>query len=215
MNQKQELEETFKIMPIHSDLLEYWKKNTETEPVKKALRFLFLSNFTLLGKGNTLKYGTENAKSILIERLEECHRLINNVQFANLDFKKFIKSIHYRHDTDKNTAFIYADPPYLGTTNNYSHSFTEQDSTELFDCLIESGCKFAYSEFNHPFILQQAKQRGLNVITIGERQNLKNRCTEILITNYKTQQLQLFQPAATFEPGTLNSELRTLNFELC
>jgi len=41
------------------------------------------------------------------------------------------------------------------------------------------------AEFNNPFILNQAKERNLNVITIGERQNLKNRRTEILITNYK------------------------------
>ena len=48
MNQKEELEKAFYMMPIHSDLLEYWKKNQETEPIKKALRFLFLSNWTLL-----------------------------------------------------------------------------------------------------------------------------------------------------------------------
>jgi len=56
---------------------------------------------------------------------------------------------------------------------------------DLFDVLIEKGYKFAMSEFNHPFILEQAKQRNLNVIIIGERQNLKNRRTEILVTNYK------------------------------
>ena len=48
------------------------------------------------------------------------------------------------------------------------------------------------SEFDHPFILKQAKERNLNVIEIGERQNLKNRRTEILVTNYKTNQLNLF-----------------------
>ena len=46
MNQKEELDEAFYMMPIHSDLLEYWKKNKETEPIKKALRFLLMSNFT-------------------------------------------------------------------------------------------------------------------------------------------------------------------------
>ncbi len=45
MNQKEELEKAFYMMPIHSDLLEYWKKNKETDPIKKAIRFLFLSNF--------------------------------------------------------------------------------------------------------------------------------------------------------------------------
>ena len=33
MNRKTELEKAFKIMPIHSDLLDYWKKNEETEPI--------------------------------------------------------------------------------------------------------------------------------------------------------------------------------------
>jgi len=64
INKKQELIDTFYIMPIHSDLLEFWKKNTETEPIKKALRFLFLSNFTYLGMGDTLKVGTQNSKKI-------------------------------------------------------------------------------------------------------------------------------------------------------
>ena len=40
------------------------------------------------------------------------------------------------------------------------------------------------SEFDNEFILNQAKERGLNVIIIGEGKNLKNRRTEILITNY-------------------------------
>lgn len=48
------------------------------------------------------------------------------------------------------------------------------------------------SEFNHPFILDQAKERGLNVNIIGERQNLKNRRIEILITNYQNSQGSLF-----------------------
>ena len=48
-NHKEELERMVYEMPIHSDLLQYWKDNTETEPIRKALRFLFLSNFTFMG----------------------------------------------------------------------------------------------------------------------------------------------------------------------
>ena len=40
------------------------------------------------------------------------------------------------------------------------------------------------SEFAHPFILETAKQRNLEIITIGERQSMKKRDTEILIINY-------------------------------
>ena len=64
---------------------------------------------------------------------------------------------------------FYADHPYLETDNNYSNSFIEQDSIDLFDSLEATGAMFAYSEFDHPFILEQAGKRNLNVITIEPR----------------------------------------------
>lgn len=120
--------------------------------------------------------------------------LLFEVHFNNCDCKKFIKDISFQKDgrNDEEKAFIYCDPPYLNTSDNYSDSFTETDSIDLFNCLQKTECKFAYSEFDNPFILQQAKERNLNVIIIGERQNLKNRRTEILVTNYENRQYNLF-----------------------
>lgn len=195
MNQKEELEKAFYMMPIHSDLLDYWKKNEETEPIKKALRFLFLSNLTYMGKGTTLSLtGYNNSKNIVFENIDLTFKLIENVQFNNIDCINFLKNISLddRGNGGTQQTFIYCDPPYLGTVDNYSNSFTEQDSEDLFNCLIETKCKFAMSEFDHPFILEQAKKHNLNVIIIGERQNLKNRRTEILVTNYKNSQQTLF-----------------------
>ena len=184
MDRKDELEKAFYQMPIHSDLLNYWKKHEETDPIKKALRFLFLSNFTFMGKPNNIKFGTENAKNNVYNYLDETFNLLNDVQFTNCDFRKLFSKIQIREVED---TFIYSDSPYLNTDDNYSNSFTEQDSIDLFNTLQNTGCKWAMSEFDNPFILQQAKERGLNVIIIGERQNLKNRRTEILITNYANQ----------------------------
>tara|TARA_R110000851_G_scaffold290551_1_gene444885 strand:- start:9 stop:761 length:753 start_codon:yes stop_codon:yes gene_type:complete len=188
MNQKEELEKDFYMMPIHSDLLDYWKKNQEIEPIKKALRFLFLSNFTYMGGGTQMRTRGDNVKLDFYKYLDYTFDFISDVNFSNKDCCKFLKSIEYRGDSE----LIYCDPPYLGTNDNYSNSFTEEQSKELFDTLEETGCKFAMSEFDHPFILEQAKQRGLNVIIIGERQNLKNRRTEILVTNYENRQKELF-----------------------
>jgi DNA adenine methylase len=186
MNQKEELKQAFYMMPIHSDLLEYWKKNKETDPIKKALRFLLLSNFTFMGTGTALIFTSADSKGQLMKMLDETNKMIFGVQFDNDDFRRFLKKPNFtKGDNFRNESFIYADPPYLGTTDNYNNSFTEQDSIDLFDTLQATGCKFAMSEFNHPFILQQAKERGLNVHIIGERRNLKNRRTEILVTNYK------------------------------
>ena len=106
--------------------------------------------------------------------------------FTNIDFNDFDFSMINGED------FVYCDPPYLGTTDNYSHSFKESDSLDLFDTLQATRCKFAMSEFDNDYVLSQAKERGLNVIYIGERKNIKNVRTEILITNYENSQQSLF-----------------------
>ncbi len=193
MNQKEELEKAFYMMPIHSDLLEYWKKNEETEPIKKALRIVFLSNNTMMGTESKSRFISGNNKQVFLKYLDITQELLFDVLFSNEDCVKFLKSIGFRNDREKEQTFIYSDPPYLETNDNYSNSFTEQDSFDLFEANQKTGCKWAMSEFNHPFILDQAKERGLNVITIGERQNLKNRRIEILVTNYENSQLTIFK----------------------
>ena len=196
MNQKEELEKAFYMMPIHSDLLDYWKKNLETDPIKKALRFLFLSNFTLYGKQDTLAFSARiEHKKQFYKNIDKTFALLSDLKFLNRDFRKFFKSISFvdidfgNPSGERDYTFIYCDSPYLNTVDTYSDSntWTQQDSEDLFNTLLETKCKWAMSEFDHPFILEQAEKHNLNVIIIGERQNLKNRRTEILVTNYKKQ----------------------------
>ena len=191
MNQKEELENLFLQMPESEQLFKYWKTNNETEPIKKALRFLFLSNYGYMGSPNTIRFTISNTTQILIKNLEKTQNFMFGCKIMNADFRDVFKKISFKENNIKDT-FIYADPPYLNTDNNYSNSFTEQDSIDLFNALEETGCKWAMSEFDNEFILNQAKERNLNVYIIGERQNMKNRKTEILITNYKTSQISLF-----------------------
>jgi len=183
LNNKDELFELYKITPYHSDLIKHWKNNEETEPLKIAMRFIYLSNFSLLGTGSQLSYGAAACGRRKTEDFKILLDLIEGVQFMNVDFRKFFSNFQIRGTEDQH--FIYCDPPYLGTNDNYSNSFKEQDSSDLFDCLQATKCKFAMSEFDHPFILEQASKRNLNVDIIGERRNLKNKRTEILITNYE------------------------------
>jgi DNA adenine methylase len=192
MNQKQELEEAFYMMPIHSDLLEYWKKNEEIEPVRKALRFLLFSNYILNGNGSILRISfTDRFDEKFNNYLDYIYKQLFQCRFLNKDFRIFLKSLSFQKDgrNDEAKTFIYNDPPYQNTTDNYSHSFTKQDLIDLIEANIETGCKFAISEFNSDVVLELAKQYELEVITIGERRNLKNRRTEILLVNYRSQAL--------------------------
>jgi DNA adenine methylase len=195
-NQKDELKEAFALMPLHSDLMNYLKDNKETEPIKKALRFLMLSNFGVFGL-ETFGLGAkrEDYQYKFPRLLELTSEKIIGTQFSNYDFRKFLNSIRFIKDgrNDEAKTFIYCDPPYLNTSDNYSDSFTEEDSNDLFDCLDSMNCKYAMSEFDNDFIIKQVKERGLNIIYIGERNNLKNKRTEILVTNYENNQKSLFE----------------------
>ena len=195
---RKELDSLLRITPLHSDLIKHWKKkNKETNPIKKAVIFLFISNLLRPTTGDINRKGYDSGKDLMIDNLSLTIDFLTktNIRFFNEDCLKFIDNIGLRgleRPKEDANMFIYCDPPYLGTSNNYEFSFTEEQSISLFDSLINKGVKFAMSEFDHPFILEQAENRGLNIIYIGERQNLKNRRTEILVTNYENNQKTLW-----------------------
>ena len=186
-NRKSELLDFLNSTPFDQTLFNFWVKNKEMDPIAKAARFLILSNLSYLGKMDTMVLNFNTSFNTLIRSIYGCENFSRS-RFTNFDFRDLFKKISYQQDgrNDEEKTFIYCDPPYLTTTNNYSNSFTEQDTTDLFDTVIKTGCKFAISEFDNPFVLELAKKHNLEVITIGERQNLKNRRTEILIVNYKS-----------------------------
>lgn len=180
-------------LPISETLIRHWKKNTESDPIRKAIRFLFLSNFTYLGKGDTLRVGLDNSKETILNNLDATFILLKNCKILNRDFRKVLPCISFTKGlNDKENCFVYLDPVYHETEYNYKvPKWTKQDTIDCFNLMEQCKIKCAMSEFNHPWILKEAKKRKFNIITIGERSNIKNRKIEVLITNYKTNQLRL------------------------
>lgn len=196
-NRREELYREIELMPIHQSLMKFWKKNKEDDNLWKAVRFLFISNFTYLSKGYNVKFTADNSKDILLSRIEPTFQFMKDARFMNVDFRKVLSMISFGDESalcKRSDSFIYSDGPYFETDGWYSeNSNKEQDIVDHFNMLTSSGIMFAMSEFDNELILDHATQRGLNIITIGERRNLKNRRTEILITNYEPQrQTKLF-----------------------
>lgn len=191
IDNKDELVRMLEIAPVTERQFKEWGKGfREKTDLLNAVRFLHVSNFGLYGKPDTLRIGAVNPRKQILSRIESTLKMMDDTFFFNVDFRKFFGKCDYKANIDR--CFAYSDPPYLGTQDNYSHSFTETDSGDLFDTLQNSGVRFAMSEFDHPFILEQAKERGLNLIIIGERMNIKNVRTEVLVTNYENNQISLF-----------------------
>lgn len=171
--------------PLHQDLWEYWKKNEEPDPLVKAVRFLIRSNFGFMGKPETLRFGFGGQKLRLDEKLKATNELLYGVSFMNTDFRQMFRRISVKTDREKQRAFVYCDPPYLDTDNNYSAGFKKKDCEELFAVLQSSGIKWAMSEFDHPFILELADRFKCQVTKVTTRKALKATRTEILVTNYQ------------------------------
>jgi DNA adenine methylase len=179
------LKEEVEQLPMHNTLWNEYKKKEVENPILKAALFLMYSNYGYMGKPNTLHFPVvSNNKKCLLEKFDATLSKMQNVLFMCEDFRNVLSRCFWRSEGEIEGTFIYADPPYFETAQ-YSNKFTEKDTIDLFEMLVNSKMKFAISEFNNKKILELANDYKLNIITIGERQNMKNRRTEILVTNYK------------------------------
>lgn len=186
LNDRERLRFELSRMPVHQSLWKYWKTEIPADPVMKAVRFLFYSNFGYMGKDNTLHHSDVDPRSMALEEIERID--LGNCHFTCGDFEAAIRSIVLRDALAwENRAFTYCDPPYLGQQHNYEKgdAWNEGELSRLLDVLEWRGYKYAVSEFDNQVVLEMARSRGLHVTVIGERQNMKNRRTEILVTNYR------------------------------
>lgn len=111
MKRRHELYEAVENMPIHQSLMKHWKKNKETDELLKAVRFLFISNFTYLAKGYNLKFTADNTKEILLSRIEPTFKYLKDVKFMCVDFRDVLKQISFQcaaNLTKKSDCFILA-----------------------------------------------------------------------------------------------------------
>ena len=154
--------------------------------VERAGLFLALSNWSYLGAGDCIRIGVSNSKETILNNVEKSYNFLmkNNFIFSCFSYEKFLKSISFKRK-EKDRAFIYCDPPYIGTYDNYKNSFKKDDFCNLLDFLVDYKVRFAVSEFKNDITIAEAEKRGLNVIEICKRKTLKNTNIEILITNYE------------------------------
>ena len=187
-----ELAAALETVPYHSDILRRFREQPEQDDLWRAVAFIYKSNFSFLSKGETLKFGASHSRQIALNAIRDGLAAINRIQFMSCDFRDVLPRISWRRPSDTRGAFVYADPPYCGTdcASYGAAPWAEQDTVELFALLTESGLRFAISEFDGAFVRELAREHLLTVTTLGERRNIANRKTEILVTNYAPQPQQ-------------------------
>lgn len=130
--------------PIHSSLWAWWQNNIPKDPIKRAVRFLILSNCGVMGKAENLKYVNSGAVQMALKELRKFN--LDRCKFDCDTALKFLKKTSWTLDQD-GKVFTYCDPPYIGTTSNYSDkSWSAADLKEMVEYLLSEGERFAISE---------------------------------------------------------------------
>jgi DNA adenine methylase len=186
-NHRNELIEYLKYVPYSDKVFLYFRNLKPRTNIEQAVKFLILSNWSFYGAGHTLRLESGNNRAQLFQQIETTYLSLceSENQWTNTDSLSFFNKIQIKNKTELAKSFAYLDPPYLNTANNYNTpKWTESDVVAHLDLMKNHGMRMAMSEFDHPFVVSEAEKRGLKIIVIGERQNMKNRRTEILIINY-------------------------------
>lgn len=162
-------------------------KKVFRDDIEQVGYFLIDSNCTVYGGGGTIRMRKGNEREILISRIKSfAKELFTNTRWMNCDFREALKKISFRYEREKAGAFVYADPPYIGTAGyDGVPDWTENDFLDLVDELKNFGSKFAISERDSEFVLEVAKQNNLEVVPICNKRVIMNRHNEILLLNYK------------------------------
>lgn len=183
-----QLYELVELCPYNRNIFAYFKDNKAKNKIEKALRFLYLSNYSLFGMDGGLRFSAyDNSKEVLLSEMKMIFKYLKFVKFENKDLFDVVLPLNYPKNRPNafNGQFVYLDLPYIDTSDNYTNSFTEKDTRKTIEKMDKTGLRYAISEFKTEITEQIAKDYNLHYIEIKERQSLLNRNVEILMTNYK------------------------------
>lgn len=112
--------------------------------------------------------------------------MLENCTIMHDTYQNVFKRITIK-EAERKKAFIYADPPYHNTSKVYESNFSDDQTTELFETILDTGIRFAMSEFGgNPFVEKLIRKYDLYRIKITKRRSMQSKDLkeEILITNY-------------------------------
>lgn len=173
-----------------------FNSNEKTDYFKLYVLLIFGFNRMLRfnSEGNyNLPVGNVDFNNNVINALNDYFRLTNdkNINWNNLDYKKFIQKI--KIDTND---FIYFDPPYLITFSEYNKLWNEKNEIELVEMLNNlnsQNIKWAisnvtqYKNKTNSIFLEWSKQYNVYPIKsnyISYHDNTVKIFNEVLVTNY-------------------------------
>ncbi|WP_409969154.1 DNA adenine methylase [Bengtsoniella intestinalis] len=181
--------------PTAKQLKRLLRKRGKELGVKRAATYYKLLRYSFNSNGDT--YGGKRCDlRRFFDDIWQFSSLFKDVIIENKDFEALIRQY------DRETAFIYCDPPYYEAEGFYAVVFTEDDHKRLHDTLAGASGKVMVSYNNAPQIVKLYQDFYIFYTTRPNSMSKKEGDVyeELILTNYdpreflpeKTGQLNLF-----------------------
>lgn len=189
----QELEQAEHNLPPleFEDLCAIMTENASAGDVRRAAAFYKLIRYSY-GSGCT-SYGCQpfDVRKTFAIIWEASYRLSDTV-IENKDFEALIRQY------DRESAFIYCDPPYYMTEDHYAVEFPKQDHVRLRDALAACRGKWMVSYNDCAYIRELYRDYHITAVTrinnLAQRYDNGCEYPELIITNYDPRERKLAGP---------------------
>lgn len=172
-------------LDIHSrDLFNYMRLQelSSLTEIQRAARYLLLARMSYGNKMKNYGYSPSSKPRSVYRDMSCISDRLKNTYVENLSYQDIIKKY------DRLESFIFADPPYLGTSIQFSEielTFGYDEHKELRDKLVNCKGKFLLTINDCQEIRELYKGLKITEVSVGYSVG-KNDCIgkELIITNY-------------------------------
>lgn len=170
----------FELLPNSQELFDYYNRAVHLTDVQRAAAtyIKYAWSFSSNGKEYAARPGSREG---LMKRVLKLSDRIERVAILNVSYEKLITRF------DKESAFLYLDPPYFEFEYLYDAKFTSDDHVALRDLLAKSKAKWLLSYNDCPKVRELYKGFRIEEVTttysaLGGENGRK--ASELLIMNY-------------------------------
>lgn len=155
--------------------------------VKRAWALWTLTNQGFAGMIGSWGFGKENSKekSLVKKRDDFTKEYANRLNQVQIECNDALKVIARCDDKD---AFIYCDPPYIGSDQGHYKGYSEAEYKKLLDALVKVKGKFLLSSYPSTLLSSYIKKHKWKVHKITKSvavtKNTDKMKTEMLVMNY-------------------------------
>lgn len=189
-----ELKKRLSDMIYCEKLYHYLRDNEMTDPIDRAVAYLYLHKCGFGGHGRTFgfSYAKDMTSKLEHPQLDMIFERLRNVQILNRDYKRILNSIG-----DKSDIMLYVDPPYYGMECYYRNcEFLKEEHYKLAEYLNKMKCSIliSYNKCDEIYSLYptdkwryielSCKKYGKGGIRIEKESNRED-YIELLIVNYE------------------------------